>query len=211
MNFLESTLWSETFEAADKNDSDILKLKSAYLNMRELAGYLVSEISADLRQYTVHDITHLDALWGIASEIVGTGFSLTPTEAYVLGGAFLLHDAGMCLAAYPGGMSEIYKKPSWRTTLKQNAVDADFPTPPEISKSVIDFIRNEHAIRAQELPFLTWEAPDGTTRTLIEDGDLRHKFGNLIGTVAASHWWSPEKLARTLNKVIPAPPPFPPR
>jgi hypothetical protein len=64
---------------------------------------LAAEIHRDLPEFTVHDITHLDALWEIADIVAGEQFSLTPPEAFVLGGAFLLHDLGMSLAAYPQG------------------------------------------------------------------------------------------------------------
>ena len=60
-----------------------------------------------MRDYTVHDLSHLDALWEMADLIVGTNFILNPAEAFVFGVAVLLHDAGMTVAAYPGGMEEL--------------------------------------------------------------------------------------------------------
>jgi hypothetical protein len=72
--------------------------------MRDRAAQLVAEIPQNLRDYTVHDITHLDALWETASLVAGSDYSLNPLEGFVLGGAILLHDAGMALVAYPLGL-----------------------------------------------------------------------------------------------------------
>src|SRR4051794_5254629 len=71
------------------------KLRAALLRFREKAALLASEIGRDLPDRTVHDITHLDALWGIADLIIGDGYPMTPPEAFVLGGAFLVHDLAM--------------------------------------------------------------------------------------------------------------------
>jgi hypothetical protein len=50
--------------------------------------------------YTVHDLTHADALWETASLVTGPDVELNPAEGFVLGAAFLFHDAAMGLAAY---------------------------------------------------------------------------------------------------------------
>ncbi|MBX9450789.1 MAG: ATP-binding protein [Mesorhizobium sp.] len=121
----------------------------------------------------------------------------------------MLHDAGMCLAAYPQGVSEIIEHPAWRPILRQIASDPDTPSKAEFDACIVEFIRRQHANQAQNLPNIEWVAPDGASRRLIEDGDIRQKFGNFIGTVAKSHWWSVDKIAADLNLVIPAPPPFP--
>lgn len=71
------------------------------------------------------------------------------------------------------------------------------------------FIREQHASRAQELPFISWPSREGD-RFLIENADFRQKFGSFIGLVSASHWWSHEKLEAELSdKIFPPPPPFP--
>jgi hypothetical protein len=49
-------------------------------------------INHDQQGFTVHDITHIDALWGIASLVVAEDFPMTPTEGFVFGGAILVHD-----------------------------------------------------------------------------------------------------------------------
>src|SRR5260370_37258442 len=79
-------------------------LRSAYMKFSERAALLAAEIACDLPDYTVHDVTHIDSLWHLADLIAGEDVSLTPTEAFVLGGAFLVHDLGNGLAAYPDGI-----------------------------------------------------------------------------------------------------------
>jgi hypothetical protein len=79
------------------------RFRNVFLKFRDRAATLTGEIARDMPEFTVHDITHLDALWEMADKIAGEHISLTPAEAFVLGGAFLVHDAGMGLAAYPEG------------------------------------------------------------------------------------------------------------
>lgn len=209
MDFMETSLWRSGFGGDYSQDDKAARLIEALLDMRRLSELLVGEIAADLREYTVHDITHIDALWGVASEIVGDRYSLTPTEAFVLGGAFLLHDSGMSSAAYPGGVKQIKSHQMWPTIVRRFSKDPEAPSQEEVSAAVRDFLRSEHANRARELPGVVWKAPDGDERRLMENGDLRQKFGSFIGEVAASHWWGHDKLSSDLNRVIPAPPPFP--
>lgn len=88
MSFEESTLWKSSLaeQPDDPFQEERKTLRNAYLDLRNTASQLVDNISADLRKFTIHNITHLDALWGIASEIVGKDFKLNPTEAFTLGG-----------------------------------------------------------------------------------------------------------------------------
>lgn len=44
------------------------------------------------------DGTHLDALWETVDLAAGDAFALNPLEAYVLGGAILLHDLGLSVS-----------------------------------------------------------------------------------------------------------------
>jgi hypothetical protein len=93
------------------------RLLDALLQMRERAKMLAGEIHRDLPDYTVHDITHLDALWEMADLIAGPDYPLNPLEAFALGAVFLLHDLGLGLAAWPGGLAELKKGPGWQDAL----------------------------------------------------------------------------------------------
>jgi hypothetical protein len=65
------------------------------------------------------------------------------------------------------------------------------------------FLREQHAIRAEKLPKVSWKADSGF-RYLIDDGESE-KFGDFIGQVAASHWWDHAKLENHMqDKIIPA-------
>ncbi len=86
-DFRDTELWKSTLASRheDPNAVPREKLRQAYEKMRERAAVLVGEISRILPDYTVHDITHLDALWEMADLIAGPTYSLNPVEAFVLG------------------------------------------------------------------------------------------------------------------------------
>jgi Histidine kinase-, DNA gyrase B-, and HSP90-like ATPase len=159
---------------------------------------------------TVHDISHLDALWEVADTIAGEDYSkhLNPAEAFVLGGSILLHDAGMCLAAYPGGFEEIATTPQWRDSiamlLAESEVDLSpqlISSPPEdVKKAALDHtLRRLHHIKARELPIQKWhDSSSGEDYYLLEDQDLRSHYGPLIGQIAESHWWDVGDLEKKL-------------
>src|SRR5437868_7535522 len=96
-----SSLWKSTLEAFndDSYGRERERLRISFTSFRERSAYLAAEIRRDVPDLTVHDVTHLDALWEIASLIVGDKYTLTPAEGYVLGGAILLHDLAMSVAA----------------------------------------------------------------------------------------------------------------
>src|ERR1700752_2721752 len=116
MSLEKTSLWRRSFGSSAFSEEKEAKnmLRDQLLDMRKRAGFLVSLIQRDMPGLTVHDLTHLDALWETASLIAGKSYSLNPAEAFVFGGAVLLHDSAMSLAAYPGGLPEITKSPEWR-------------------------------------------------------------------------------------------------
>jgi len=161
--------------------------------------------------YTVHDITHLDALWETASLVAEVTLTLNPPEAFVFGGAVLLHDAGMTLAAYPGGMTEVRALPEWEDFAALQAAKSGIAA--EDSQILMDVLRNLHARAAEKLATLGWDTPseDGSSPAqheyLIEENDLRRFYGPTIGIVAHSHWWSISRVERELNRHLgPMPP-----
>lgn len=113
-------LWRATLAPqGDGFDAAREILRHSFLSFRARVADLVSTLGSELPNLTVHDITHLDALWRVANEIAGTGYPLNPAEAYVLGGAFLLHDAAHVLAAYPGRLAEIKRTLHWQDFVAQ--------------------------------------------------------------------------------------------
>jgi hypothetical protein len=105
--FEATRLWKTSLLAHDNDPEAKARgaLRSALESFRERARLLAGEIPRDMRDLTVHDITHLDALWETADTIVGDAVTITPVEAFALGGAFLIHDLGLALAALPEGLA----------------------------------------------------------------------------------------------------------
>ena len=109
--------------------------------MRERAKVLVSRIASDMPGYTVHDITHLDALWETASLVASRELAFNPPEAFVFGGAVLLHDAAMTLAAYPGGLADLKKTTAWADAAALHGIattgaSKSSPAPPEVEVQI---------------------------------------------------------------------------
>ncbi len=113
--FTTAGLWIRTLAKRSDDPSAVPRefLQTTLLAFRERAKFLAGEIARDLPEFTNHDLTHLDALWETATLICGSEYPLTPSEAFVLGGAFLVHDLGMGLAAYPGGIAQLKREPIW--------------------------------------------------------------------------------------------------
>lgn len=172
--------------------------------MRERAATLVARIAADVPGLTVHDLSHLDALWETASLIAGDDYKLTAAEGYVLGGAILLHDAAMTLVAFPDGIEGLKMQDAWKdivaAILAQRAEVPvtigliDDPPCDVVEEALPKMLRALHAQQAERLPTLKWDRPDGSAEFLIQNSDLRCHYGALIGKIAASHWWNVSEI-----------------
>ena len=159
---------------------------------------------------TVHDISHLDALWDTASSVAEGAVNVNPAEAFVLGASILLHDAAMSLAAYPGGLAEARTTVAWRDAVARLALASDesgderfdVENPPDavVQRIVPDVLRQLHAERAEELAEQAWGAADGSQVYLVEDPDLRRFYGPTIGQIAHSHWWSVQRLDQEFSE-----------
>lgn len=211
----QCALWKKTLapQAIDDNIAERERLRSSFMAFRYKASLLATEISRDLPELTVHDITHLDALWEIASEISGNDFKLTPTEGYVLGGSILLHDLAMSVAATPGGMQALRGNALWNDTLNsyfrkhknRNATPEELATPPEDASRLALFtaLRLLHAENAERLAVTQLGVTD--PQYLIDDVELRQSYGSLIGQIAHSHWWPLAEVEKRFSRVIGAP------
>jgi hypothetical protein len=76
--FERTYLWRSAFDAKENDgESDVRSFYSAQLrSLRDKARALVDRIRTEMPYLTVHDITHLDALWEIGSLIAGPGYRL---------------------------------------------------------------------------------------------------------------------------------------
>lgn len=203
LGFENTSIWKSTlaYRKSDKYQTERDLLRSAFLSLRKNTTYLVNQIATTLPELTQHNISHLDALWETASLIVGDDFELTPLEGFVLGSAFLLHDAALCYEAYNNGRTGLRATVQWK-----DAYEDIKESNPNLSNLDIehqaDFaaLRNLHAFQAERLLTTKWIDPSTNNELfLLENQDLRTHLGKLIGQIASSHNWSIETVISTFN------------
>jgi Histidine kinase-, DNA gyrase B-, and HSP90-like ATPase len=221
LEFESSGLWQSAFGSRpkDRHGTARKSVKQKFFDLRQKVEFLVSQITKDVPGLTVHDLTHLDALWETASLIAGESIKINPAEAYVLGAAILLHDAGMCLAAYPNGLTDLRATPEWRDTVtsllrqseREDVSEETVLNPPAATLKIAvgEVLRLLHAQRAKDLPFLEWKDATGHSEPLVEDTNLRTFYGPLIGKIAYSHHVSVGQLEALLGNRLGAYPAFP--
>ncbi|WP_162010841.1 ATP-binding protein [Neptuniibacter caesariensis] len=204
-------LWNRTL--GEVND-DIYKekrdeLRISFIKFRDNATHLVSQISSILPGLTQHDISHLDALWEVADLICGDDYPLNPLEAFVFGGAVLLHDSALCFEAYDNGIEGIRQTDIWKdsyASVSENVTDV------AEAEKIADFsaLRALHAHQAESLTEKSWVDPETKSPLfLLENNTLRKHLGKLIGQIAASHHWSIEDVASKLPNQVNVLPGFP--
>jgi Histidine kinase-, DNA gyrase B-, and HSP90-like ATPase len=159
--------------------------------MRDKAKAIAGEIHGKFPEYTVHDITHLDALWDIADAIAGPIVELNAAEGFVLGGAMLVHDLAMGAAAYEDGLAfrDSVEYKDILATIARRKADGVALLPGDLEEADKVYLRETHAIKAELLPTQGWTPGKGVRYYLIDNEELRDFYGDLIGKIAASHWW----------------------
>ncbi|WP_051299725.1 HD domain-containing protein [Methylobacter luteus] len=190
--FKQSNLWKKNL--ANQGDSDPYtaareRLRQAFIKARSAVEPLVGLIAKELPDLTMHDITHLDSLWDIADELIGDEFDINPAETFVLGMAFLLHDAACSTFAFPNGIDGLRATSEWKDFVAQKSFDED-----AMKKGVLEYqmtlfetLRLLHSRQAEKLLMQCWPGLDGESRNLMEDIELRNYYGPHIGRIAASH------------------------
>ncbi|MET8950876.1 hypothetical protein [Streptomyces sp. NPDC004533] len=210
-------LWRKAFgqDMFVDNSAARDKFKRALLDMEERAGLLANEIAGDMPEFTQHDISHTYTLWEIANHIAGPEVSLNPAEAYVLGGAILVHDLAMSRAAHQLAGKGLRDRREWPDALANEIRNErgrpphplELASPPEdlAAKADKHLLRMLHAEVAEDLPLASWTSLNRSTEHLINDPELRQAYGRMIGRVAASHHWSSDEVARSLSAPVGAP------
>lgn len=197
MNYKESFLWKNSLGNINYFEDDLCyKLCSAYEHARENASCLLKKIGEDFPDLTIHDITHIDNLWHVASVITGPNYIVNPLEGFVLGCAFLVHDAVLSYDAI-GGVDKLRNTTEWKDfyadyessdDLEQIYKECDFKT-----------IRLLHANKAESI-FSQEFNDNGRSFYIIDDYSLRKHLGEIIGKIAASHHWSIDDVEKLDNQ-----------
>ena len=113
MTYKDTTLWKEAFN--DKYGHIALRerLTNAFEIAHNNASFLLNKIRIDFPSLTIHDITHVDSLWQVASIIAGKDYQLNPLEGFILGCSFLIHDAALSYIAV-GGKDSLRSTTEWK-------------------------------------------------------------------------------------------------
>ena len=206
-DFTRTPLWKRTLGITDdpENQDAINKLREHFLTFRENVMPLAEEIKTSMGMFTDHGIEHIDSLWETASRLMSDDFDLNPAEAFVLGGAFLMHDLGMGLASYKKGMKDIESDPLYQdmVALADNPPAGESkPDPEEARRSAtIAVLRVRHAAQAAKLLDRSFKTDDGRKIKLLTEEVLLDSLGPDIAIIAQSHWWSVDELPARLPAV----------
>lgn len=195
-------LWQRSLGATTTHQDEIRRLVSSLDRIRERINLLTQRISDALPDLTVHDLTHLDALWETADVIAGDSFPLNPLEAYVFGCAVLLHDSALCFEAYSGGKQGVRQTTVWKDAYGR--LTASHSDSEEVAREAdFEALRFLHANQAAKLPTDPWTDSSGGDQYLIDDVELREDYGHLMGLIAASHHWDLKSLDTRLSSPHP--------
>jgi signal transduction histidine kinase len=212
LDFRQTWLWNHAFVGprTDSGTEEQEYFRGQFLAMRGKVEQLVSRIAVDMPGMTVHDVTHLDALWETASLVADGAVTVNPPEAFVLGASILLHDSAMTLAAYPGGVDDLKQTIPWQDAAARLALASvesggEVIDPNDLSDEltrqiVPDVLRRLHAEHAEVLAGQAWVTKDGQQIYLIDDPELRLFYAQTIGKIAHSHWWSVQRVEDELSQ-----------
>jgi fido (protein-threonine AMPylation protein) len=196
MSYKDTSLWKGSL---GKEDMIVEPLRESYLDARKNAEFLLDKIRKDFPNLTVHDITHVDSLWNVADTIIGEDYPINPLEGYILGIAFLIHDAALSYDAV-GGKDKLRDTIEWKDAYADGPDDED----EEEFKKECDFaaIRALHAKYAEDILNKKFERDNTTTFYIIDNDEYRTQFGDMIGKIAASHHWSIDEVESKLENQV---------
>ena len=198
-----SELWRRAFRNEGSNNPRVQRLVSSLRSLRANAEALTSRIAGSLPDLTIHDISHLDALWDVVSIIAGPDFPLNPLEGYVFGSAVLVHDGGLSFDAYSGGRDALRSTMHWRDSYGRLARSAT-PGLDTFREADFEALRALHASQATTLATEPWRDEENGDLYLIDDRPLRENYGHLIGEIASSHHWRLEDVVARFSTPRPA-------
>ena len=197
----QSPLWRRVFAHSLTDPTSVSRLVTSLRNARERVAQLTSRIAASLPGLTLHDSSHLDALWRVAGTVAGEDYILNPLEGYLFGTAVLLHDVALCHEAYSGGQEAVRATTEWRDAYNRRLTNHG-----SVAHGDVDFeaLRSLHAAQAATLATRRWDTEEGDPWYIIDDADLRTQYGPLIGEIASSHHWDIQDVTERFS--VPRPP-----
>jgi PKD repeat protein len=208
MEYTKTTLWIKSLADCNDNDNPLKKnLREAFAKAHENASFILEKIRLDFPSLTVHNITHVDGLWQVGSVIAGETYELTPLEGFVLGCAFLMHDAVLSYDAV-GGRNVLRNKLEWKDFYADYKKDTTLNSQEQLYETDFRTIRLLHAKYAENLYSQKFFRDNGTPFYIIEDESLRKHLGPIICKIAASHHWNIDDVEK-LGIQQPAPAEYP--
>lgn len=208
MDYKKTGLWKLTLGLQDENYSDsIAYLRDSFESVRKKGEYILKNIRIDFPSLTIHDITHVDSLWQVASIIIGEDYPISPLEGFVLGCAFVMHDAVLSYEA-AGGKEALRNTDTWKDYYTDFDKLTDLTDEQKCYETDFKSIRLLHALYAKDLFKSLFHRKDGSSFYIIENESIRNHLGELICKIASSHHWDFE-LLETLEVQFPAPSEFP--
>lgn len=89
--------------------------------IRKAALALGDQVQRILPGYTDHSVKHMDALWAVTDQVLTAEEiqKINPSEAFVLGTCFYVHDLGMARAATAEGLEDVKRSESYRAAFQQ--------------------------------------------------------------------------------------------
>ncbi len=208
MDYKETIAWKNSIGNTDYDYGKLRgNLEESYVRARYNAEYLLSKIRKDFPNLTVHDISHVDGLWQVASVIIGKDYTLNPLEGFVLGCAFIMHDAVLSYDAV-GGVDRLRSTITWKDYYVDFKKKESLSQEEQLYETDFVTIRKLHADYVKDLYRQLFYRDDGSCFYIIEDRSLRKHFGEIICKIAASHHWNYDDVER-LGRQLPAPSGFP--
>lgn len=208
MNYQQTSLWKNSIDNEEYGNTELRnKLKEEFIKIRENATFILSKIRDDFPSLTVHDITHVDSLWQTGSVLTGEDYELTPLEGFILGCAFLFHDAVLSYEA-AGGKERLQNTKEWMDYYAEYKENGNLTEDERIYEADFSTIRLLHAKFAETLYEQLFQREDGSSFYIIENEEIRKHMGRTICRIAASHHWDISEV-EGLSVQIPAPQGYP--
>ncbi len=219
-DYERTELWKRTLgdRAGDADQAARAHLREQLRRAWQRASQIAEQIRSAYPTLKPQGGSRFVVLWERVDLILGAEYPLNAAEAFVLGGALIIHDLGTGLAGLPGGEAELRKTQEWRDALAtciRRETDRS-PTPSELAHPTEEYAQRatEEALHllavknARKLGLAPWKGPGGEELQLLEDPALRAQFGEVLGELAYSHGWDVAEVGRAFaarRLEVPAP------